>query len=89
MLTIGLESKHPLRPCHHVSVLQLRPWGSRPERDPRLFPEASVYTLLQFTVDQAQVECQVGIFQEEGHDYGVSVAHAPDPLVTDQEDQVT
>lgn len=48
-----------------------------------------MHTILQFAVDQAQVECQVRIFQEEGHDDGVSIADAPDPLVPDQEDQVT
>lgn len=48
-----------------------------------------MHPLLQFAVDQTQVECQVGIFQEEGHDHGVSVAYAPDPHVPDQEDQVT
>lgn len=88
MLTAGLEPKHPLRPRHHVGVLQLRPWRPRPERDSRLFPETPVHPLLQLAVDQAQVECQVGIHEEKGHDHGVSNAHAPDPLVPDQEDQV-
>lgn len=47
-----------------------------------------MHPVLRYAVDQAQVECQVGIFQEEGHDHGVSSAYAPDTPVPNQEDQV-
>lgn len=47
-----------------------------------------MHPILQFAVDQAQVECQVGILQEKRHNHGVSIAHASDTLVPYQEDQV-
>ena len=47
-----------------------------------------MHPLLRSAVDQAQIQNQVGILEEEGHDNGVSDAGAPDPLVPYQEDQV-
>lgn len=47
-----------------------------------------MHALLQLAVAQAQVERQVRILQEEGHDYGVTNAHAPDSLVSDEADEV-
>lgn len=47
-----------------------------------------MHPVLRYSVDQAQVECQVGIFQEEGHYHGVSSAYSPDTPLPNQEDQV-
>lgn len=47
-----------------------------------------MHPVLRYAVDQAQVECQVGIFQEEGHYHGVPSAYTPNTPVPNQEDQV-
>jgi hypothetical protein len=47
-----------------------------------------VHPLLRPAVDQAQVDGQVGLLQEERHHHGREGACAPDSLVTDEEDKV-